>query len=208
MMWGSPPDGNYGQTAKRVPAARRANDIMGGIRPDHDSRRALRRRGGAEGRRTSAIGLLNNRLFPFGVAQPWSICELRRHRAQCRSAKHAWPILRYFGTAGGERIFIGVVTEGHWQSFAASSAAGIWKIQRCAPRTDGFCAEKKYPRRRGNQKTRERGGPFATLSTGNIALADQSSRRSVRDPHVLRPGGLSQHNADGEASASRACRSV
>ena len=31
--------------------------------------------------------------------------------------EHAWPIYDIFDTAGGERIFIGVVTEGHWQSF-------------------------------------------------------------------------------------------
>jgi crotonobetainyl-CoA:carnitine CoA-transferase CaiB-like acyl-CoA transferase len=31
--------------------------------------------------------------------------------------EHAWPIYDIFETAGGERIFIGVVTEGHWQSF-------------------------------------------------------------------------------------------
>jgi crotonobetainyl-CoA:carnitine CoA-transferase CaiB-like acyl-CoA transferase len=31
--------------------------------------------------------------------------------------EHAWPIYDIFETADGERIFIGVVTEGHWQSF-------------------------------------------------------------------------------------------
>src|SRR5260370_17302387 len=31
--------------------------------------------------------------------------------------EHAWPIYDIFETAGNERIFIGVVTEGHWQSF-------------------------------------------------------------------------------------------
>src|SRR5882724_7827198 len=31
--------------------------------------------------------------------------------------EHAWPIYDIFDTAGDERIFIGVVTEGHWQSF-------------------------------------------------------------------------------------------
>jgi len=31
--------------------------------------------------------------------------------------EHAWPIYDIFDTAGGGRIFIGVVTEGHWLSF-------------------------------------------------------------------------------------------
>ena len=31
--------------------------------------------------------------------------------------EHAWPIYDIFDTAGDERIFIGVVTEGHWWSF-------------------------------------------------------------------------------------------
>src|ERR1700751_1124707 len=31
--------------------------------------------------------------------------------------EHAWPVYDIFDTKGGERIFIGVVTEGHWQSF-------------------------------------------------------------------------------------------
>ena len=48
--------------------------------------------------------------------------------------EHAWPIYDIFDTAGGERIFIGVVTEGHWRSFCRE-----FGLQEFARRSDA-CA--------------------------------------------------------------------
>jgi len=54
----------------------------------------------------------------FLVAQHMVEYEMTGNgRARCRSGEHAWPIYDIFRDGGGERIFIGVVTEGHWQSF-------------------------------------------------------------------------------------------
>ena len=45
--------------------------------------------------------------------------------------EHAWPIYDIFDTAGGDRIFIGVVTEGHWQIFCRE-----FGLQRVFRRSD------------------------------------------------------------------------
>src|ERR1700748_3538201 len=93
-----------------------ANDIMGGMFGVISILAALYQRRG--GNRTGAdirIGLFENCLFL--VAQ--HMVETERTGNKPRSMperEHAWPIYDIFDTAGEERIFIGVVTEGHWQS--------------------------------------------------------------------------------------------
>ena len=87
------------------------------VRRDLDSRRALpeaRRRAGKGA--DIRIGLFENCLFL--VAQHMVEYEMTGNKPRSMPEReHAWPIYDIFETAGGERIFIGVVTEGHWQSF-------------------------------------------------------------------------------------------
>ena len=78
------------------------------------------KRGGAKDRTEHGadirIGLFENCLFL--VAQHMVEYEMTGHKPRSMPEReHAWPIYDIFETAGGERIFIGVVTEGHWQSF-------------------------------------------------------------------------------------------
>src|SRR5439155_14294886 len=94
-----------------------ANDIMGGMFGVISILAALyQKRGGNRNGADIRIGLFENCLFL--VAQHMVEYEMTgRTPRSMPEREHAWPIYDIFDTAEGERIFIGVVTEGHWQSF-------------------------------------------------------------------------------------------
>src|ERR1700742_3647540 len=94
-----------------------ANDIMGGMFGVISILAALyQKRGGVTDGANIRIGLFENCLFL--VAQHMVEFEMTGNRPRSMPEReHAWPIYDIFDTAGGGRIFIGVVTEGHWQSF-------------------------------------------------------------------------------------------
>ena len=92
------------------------------------------KRGGNAGGADIRIGLFENCLFL--VAQHMVEYEMTGNKPRSMPEReHAWPIYDIFDTAGGDRIFIGVVTEGHWQSFCREF--GLQGISRrsdaCAP---------------------------------------------------------------------------
>src|ERR1700709_1574437 len=100
-----------------------ANDIMGGMFGTIATLDALyQKRGAIAADKTAGqgadirIGLFENCLFL--VAQHMVEYEMTGNRPRSMPEReHAWPIYDIFETKGGERIFVGVVTEGHWQSF-------------------------------------------------------------------------------------------
>src|SRR3982751_776881 len=94
-----------------------ANDIMGGMFGAIAILAALyEKRGGKKDGADIRIGLFENCLFL--VAQHMVEYEMTGRKPRSMPEReHAWPIYDIFDTAGEERIFIGVVTEGHWQSF-------------------------------------------------------------------------------------------
>src|SRR6266705_6681862 len=94
-----------------------ANDIMGGMFGAIAILAALyQKRGGSKEGADIRIGLFENCLFL--VAQHMVEYEMTGNRPRSMPEReHAWPIYDIFETADGTRIFIGVVTEGHWQSF-------------------------------------------------------------------------------------------
>ena len=106
-----------GTQAKPQRVGSSANDIMGGMFGAIAILAALyQKRGGSKGGADIRIGLFENCLFL--VAQHMVEYEMTGNRPRSMPEReHAWPIYDIFETAGGERIFIGVVTEGHWQSF-------------------------------------------------------------------------------------------
>src|SRR3989442_4013089 len=94
-----------------------ANDIMGGMFGAIAILAALyQKRGGNKDGADIRIGLFENCLFL--VAQHMVEYEMPGNKPRSMPEReHAWPIYDIFETAGGERIFIGVATEGQWQSF-------------------------------------------------------------------------------------------
>ena len=95
-----------------------ANDIMGGMFGVISILAALyqKRSSGSASGANIRIGLFENCLFL--VAQHMVEYEMTGNKPRSMPEReHAWPIYDIFDTADGNRIFIGVVTEGHWQSF-------------------------------------------------------------------------------------------
>jgi crotonobetainyl-CoA:carnitine CoA-transferase CaiB-like acyl-CoA transferase len=117
--------------------------------------------------------------------------------------EHAWPIYDIFETAGGERIFIGVVTEGHWQSFCQQF--GLQELlddPALATTTDRILARSRIiPRAAEVIKRWNAAELSATLDRLNICFSPINRPEDLLgDPHVLRPGGLVNNtNANGEA---------
>ncbi len=178
-----------------------ANDIMGGMFGVISILAALyqKRAGKADGA-DIRIGLFENCLFL--VAQHMVEYEMTGNKPRSMPEReHAWPIYDIFDAAGGQRIFIGVVTEGHWQSFCRefgmqeflddptlrTTTDRIMARSRIIPRVAAIIREWNV----------------ATLSEKldalNICFSPINRPEDLfNDPHVLRPGGLvNNFNADG-----------
>jgi crotonobetainyl-CoA:carnitine CoA-transferase CaiB-like acyl-CoA transferase len=178
-----------------------ANDIMGGMFGVIAILAALyQRRGGAQGA-DIRIGLFENCLFL--VAQHMVEYEMTGVKPRSMPEReHAWPIYDIFETAGGERIFIGVVTEGHWQSFCqAFDLQEFLDNPALRTTTDRILARSKIiPRVADVIKGWNANELSATLDRLNICFSPINRPEDLfDDPHVLRPGGLVNNtNANGE----------
>src|SRR5229473_10082 len=115
--------------------------------------------------------------------------------------EHAWPIYDIFETAGGERIFIGVVTEGHWQSFCREfGLQAFLDDPALRATTDRILARSRIiPRVTEVIKHCNAAELSAKLDRLNICFSPINRPEDLfSDPHVLRPGGLVNNvNADG-----------
>jgi crotonobetainyl-CoA:carnitine CoA-transferase CaiB-like acyl-CoA transferase len=146
------------------------------------------------------IGLFENCLFL--VAQHMVEYEMTGNKPRSMPEReHAWPIYDIFETKGGERIFIGVVTEGHWQSFCREFGM-IEFLADPALRstTDRILARSRIiPRAAAIIKGWNAADLSATLDRLNICFSPINRPEDLfSDPHVLRPGGLvNNFNADG-----------
>ena len=180
-----------------------ANDIMGGMFGAIAILAALfQKRGGRKGGADIRIGLFENCLFL--VAQHMVEYEMTGNRPRSMPEReHAWPIYDIFETAGGERIFIGVVTEGHWQSFCREF--GLQEFlddPTLRTTTDRILARSRIiPRAAEVIKGWNAAELSATLDRLNICFSPINRPEDLfSDPHVLRPGGLVNNiNANGEA---------
>src|SRR5512140_264521 len=182
-----------------------ANDIMGGMFGAISILAALyQKRGGAKGADNGAdirIGLFENCLFL--VAQHMVEYEMTGNKPRSMPEReHAWPIYDIFETAGGERIFIGVVTEGHWQSFCREFAmTEFLDDPALRTTTDRILARPRIlPRVAEIIRQRDVAELSQRLDALNICFSPINRPEDLlTDPHVLRPGGLVTNvTADGK----------
>jgi crotonobetainyl-CoA:carnitine CoA-transferase CaiB-like acyl-CoA transferase len=179
-----------------------ANDIMGGMFGVIGILAALyQKRGGNNNGADIRIGLFENCLFL--VAQHMVEYEMTGRKPRSMPEReHAWPIYDIFDAAGGDRIFIGVVTEGHWQSFCREFGLQQF-VDDPALRTttDRIMARDRIiPRVAEMIKGWNVADLSARLDALNICFSPINRPEDLlQDPHVLRPGGLVNNvNADGK----------
>ncbi|MTV17517.1 MULTISPECIES: CoA transferase [Bradyrhizobium] len=179
-----------------------ANDIMGGMFGVISILAALyQRRGGDRSGADIRIGLFENCLFL--VAQHMVEYEMTGRKPRSMPEReHAWPIYDIFDAAGGDRIFIGVVTEGHWQSFCREFGLTEFAADpTLRSTTDRIMARDRIiPRVAAVIKDWNVADLSARLDALNICFSPINRPEDLlRDPHVLRPGGLVNNvNADGK----------
>jgi crotonobetainyl-CoA:carnitine CoA-transferase CaiB-like acyl-CoA transferase len=192
-----------GTVAKPQRVGSSANDIMGGmfgviaiLSALYQRRSGTAGAGGADIR----IGLFENCLFL--VAQHMVEYEMTGNKPRSMPEReHAWPIYDIFETAGGERIFIGVVTEGHWQSFCREFGLKDFADDpTLLTTTDRIMARARIiPRAAEEIKRWDVAELSAKLDRLNICFSPINRPEDLlQDPHVLRPGGLVNNmNANG-----------
>jgi crotonobetainyl-CoA:carnitine CoA-transferase CaiB-like acyl-CoA transferase len=190
-----------GTTAKPQRVGSSANDIMGGMFGAIAILAALyEKRGGKTGGANIRIGLFENCLFL--VAQHMVEYEMTGNKPRSMPEReHAWPIYDIFETAGDERIFIGVVTEGHWQAFCKEfGLSELLADPALRTTTDRILARDRIiPQVAAEVKQRSAAELSATLDRLNICFSPINRPEDLfNDPHVLRDGGLvGSTNADG-----------
>jgi len=170
-----------------------ANDIMGGMFGVISILAALyQKRCGRGDGADIRIGLFENCLFL--VAQHMVEYEMTGNKPRSMPEReHAWPIYDIFDAAGGSRIFIGVVTEGHWQSFCREfSLQEFLDDPSLRTTTDRILARSRIiPRVAEVIKGWNVDELSAKLDRLNICFSPINRPEDLfRDPHVLRPGGL------------------
>ncbi|QOZ37536.1 CaiB/BaiF CoA-transferase family protein [Bradyrhizobium sp. CCBAU 53421] len=179
-----------------------ANDIMGGMFGVISILAALyQKRGGKADGADIRIGLFENCLFL--VAQHMVEYEMTGRKPRSMPEReHAWPIYDIFDAAGGDRIFIGVVTEGHWQSFCREFGLTEFADDpTLRSTTDRIMARDRIiPRVAEVIKGWNVADLSARLDALNICFSPINRPEDLLgDPHVLRPGGLVNNlNADGK----------
>jgi crotonobetainyl-CoA:carnitine CoA-transferase CaiB-like acyl-CoA transferase len=157
-----------------------------------------KRGGGADGAGIR-IGLFENCLFL--VAQHMVEYEMTGNRPRSMPEReHAWPIYDIFDAADG-RIFIGVVTEGHWQSFCKQfNLNELLDDPALRTTTDRILARGRIIPHVAEVIGRwDIAKLSATLDRLNICFSPINRPEDLfDDPHVLREGGLvGATNADG-----------
>jgi crotonobetainyl-CoA:carnitine CoA-transferase CaiB-like acyl-CoA transferase len=184
-----------GTQAKPQRVGSSANDIMGGMFGVISILAALYQRRGGNANAGGAdirVGLFENCLFL--VAQHMVEYEMTGNKPRSMPEReHAWPIYDIFDTANGERIFIGVVTEGHWQSFCREfSMKDFADDPTLTNTTERIMARARIlPRVAEEIKRWDVTELSAKLDRLNICFSPINRPEDLlTDPHVLRPGGL------------------
>lgn len=179
-----------------------ANDIMGGMFGVIAILAALyQKRGGKRDGADIRIGLFENCLFL--VAQHMVEYEMTGNKPRSMPEReHAWPIYDIFDAAGDGRIFIGVVTEGHWQAFCREfGLTEFLDDPALRTTTDRILARSRIiPRVAEIIRQWNVAELSQKLDALNICFSPINRPEDLlTDPHVLRPGGLvNNFTADGK----------
>jgi crotonobetainyl-CoA:carnitine CoA-transferase CaiB-like acyl-CoA transferase len=114
---------------------------------------------------------------------------------------HAWPVYDIFDTADGVKMFVGVVTGGHWESFCREfDLPELLDDERLRTTTDRIEARPwTLPLIAERLRRVAAAELVAKLDRLNIPFAPVNSPEELYDdPHVRRSGGLvASRNADG-----------
>jgi crotonobetainyl-CoA:carnitine CoA-transferase CaiB-like acyl-CoA transferase len=158
------------------------------------------KRGGKSEGADIRIGLFENCLFL--VAQHMVEYEMTGNKPRSMPEReHAWPIYDIFDTADGKRIFVGVVTEGHWQSFCREfGMQEFLDDPNLRSTTDRIMARSRIiPRAAEIIKGWNAKELSDKLDRLNICFSPINRPEDLfSDPHVLRTGGLvNNFNVDG-----------
>jgi crotonobetainyl-CoA:carnitine CoA-transferase CaiB-like acyl-CoA transferase len=179
-----------------------ANDIMGGMFGVIAIIAALYQRRDTRQGANIRVGLFENCLFL--VAQHMVQYEMTGVKPlSMPEREHAWPIYDVFETADQQKIFIGVVTEGHWQTFCREF--GLEELSgdpSLRSTTDRILARSRIVPRVAEEVKRWNAAELsATLDRLNICFSPINRPEDLfSDPHVLRPGGLvNATDSNGEA---------
>jgi crotonobetainyl-CoA:carnitine CoA-transferase CaiB-like acyl-CoA transferase len=159
------------------------------------------KRGGNNNGADIRIGLFENCLFL--VAQHMVEYEMTGRKPRSMPEReHAWPIYDIFETSGGDRIFIGVVTEGHWHSFCREFGLNEFADDPTLRNTtDRILARARIIPRVAQEIRRWDVSELSVkLDALNICFSPINRPEDLlHDPHVLRPGGLVQNiDVDGK----------
>ncbi|WP_169545702.1 CaiB/BaiF CoA transferase family protein [Sneathiella aquimaris] len=184
-----------------------ANDIMGGMFGVIGILSALWEREKTGKGKNIRIGLFENCLFM--VAQHMVQFDMTGVPSTPMPQRtHAWPVYDIFTTADDQKIFIGVVTDGHWQTFCESyDLHELLEDERLKTATDRIEARAwTIPVVAKTIATINAGDLVSKLDQLSIPFAKINSPEDLfNDPHVLREGGLvSSVNSDGNIFRSPA----
>lgn len=168
------------------------NDIMGGMFGAIGVLAALIERSSSDKGKEIRVGLFENCLF--AVAQHMVQSQITGVAPPPMPERiHAWPIYDIFETADGQRLFVGVTTEGSWrafcQAFGFESFLGDPTLQTTTQRIE---ARRRIMPLVAAMLKKETAPELADrLEALGIAFAPINAPEDLfNDPHVQRPGGL------------------
>ncbi|WP_300296420.1 CoA transferase [Ferrovibrio sp.] len=169
-----------------------ANDIMGGMFGVIAILAALFSRS-RDGKGTAIrIGLFENCLFL--VAQHMVQYEMTGVAPKSfPEREHSWPVYDIFETSDGQKLFIGVVTEQHWQVFCREFGLDELLTDPALKTTTDriFARPRILPLVAQRVKRESIADLSAKLDRLNICYSPINRPEDLfNDPHVLRPGGL------------------
>lgn len=184
-----------------------ANDIMGGMFGVIGILAALWEREKTGRGKNIRIGLFENCLFM--VAQHMVQFDMTGIPSTPMPERtHAWPVYDIFTTADQQKVFIGVVTEGHWNAFCETyDLQELLADERLKTATDRIEARSwTIPLVAAKVARVQADELVSKLDALSIPFAMINSPEDLfHDPHVLRDGGLvSSQNADGTSFRSPA----